>query len=143
MAYVRHAMAPYRSRGALVANIEEAARRRRLARGWLADLLATGHPDALIHYARALWDGDLVIDRNLRLAVQYDYVRELLFARRTGNFDTAWRRGITDAPVGIDVRELPQLTAEARRLYRQQFEPWLVRNEPAGKDAAPSPVIRP
>lgn len=113
-------LAEYTSRGALIRNVEEAARRRALARQWLEAGIRAGDERALDRYLTAVRNGDLLYPRDAHAAQVYGYAQQLLRARRAGNFDAPWRDGPWRAP-GFDDAAWQAVVSEGRELFDSNF----------------------
>ncbi|GAB6194827.1 hypothetical protein [Lysobacter xanthus] len=122
-------------RGALIAQIEEAGRRRTLAREWLDERIASGDESAFQLYANAL-EGSWLYRADYVRAAAYGYALELAQQRRMGNFGQRWREGLR--PYGD--RLTPAQWAEASRRGRELFMANL-QNRPVWPNGAPPPEI--
>lgn len=124
-------------RGALITNIEEAGRRRALARAWLEDLVQRGEESAFHVYAEAL-QGSLLYRADYKRAMAYAYALELVRERRVGNFEQRWREGLR--PYGD--RLTPAQWLDASRHGREIFRATL-QDRPVWPHGAPSFRPRP
>ncbi|MCD9006490.1 hypothetical protein LDO31_09640 [Luteimonas sp. XNQY3] len=113
-------LAEYTSRGALIRNAEEAARRQALARQWLEAGIRDGNERALDRYVTAVRNGDLLYPRDAHAAQVYGYAQQLLRARRVGDFDALWRDGPWRAP-GVDDAAWQAVVSEGRQLFDSNF----------------------
>lgn len=118
--YATGALAEFASRGALIRNIEEIARRRTLARRWLEAGVHAGDEMALNRYVDSLRKGDVLYPRNPHKAQVYGYAQQLLRSRRVGQFDALWRDGPTRAP-DFDDAAWAAILMEGRELFDSTF----------------------
>lgn len=123
-------------RGALIADIEEAGRRRALARTWLEDGVRSGDEPAFHAYAEAL-KGSWLYREDYALAMAHAYALELAQQRRMGNFQQRWREGMR----GYGDRLTPAQWADASRRGRQIFMATL-HHRPVWPNGEPPPQFR-
>lgn len=121
LAYVEYALDEYeKDDGHLAAHIEEAARRRRLARAWLEAELARGDEEALSLYIEALDGGSALYPRDRFAAELHRYVLTLMRARRMGQFETAWARG-PYRHSALTPAQWDEVARRGRALYARAF----------------------
>lgn len=123
-------------RGALIARIEEAGRRRALARTWLEELVRSGDESAFHTYSQAL-KGSWLYREDYALAMAHAYALELAQARRMGNFQQRWQEGMR----GYGDRLTPAQWAAASRRGREIFMATL-HHRPVWPNGGPPPHWR-
>ena len=136
--YVDYALAGFRTREQVIRHVEEVARRRTQARGWLEDALQAGDVSALITYANQLnrvFGDNLLYPEDQRAGIVYGYVRDLAIAQR--NMDSApdaamrqaqrerhdrlWREGPARYGDSFSQAEWDAMAEEGRRIYARSF----------------------
>jgi len=122
IAYAQYAFDEWQKPLEMVADIEEAVRRRTLARTWLDELVAAGNESALIAYVAALDGRNGLYAPNEDKRAIYSYVLDLVQNRRVGRFDERWAAGpyIPSAPEWTPERAA-RIKSEGHRIYREHF----------------------
>lgn len=133
LAYATSALSDFESRGKLIANLEEARRRRPLARAWLEEALAAGNEQALNQYLRELGGGSGLYAPDPEALIAYGYAQSLIYARRRDafsrrdragaagdSFEALWRDGPERYGDFTDAR-WQALVEQGREIYRRDF----------------------
>jgi hypothetical protein len=122
IAFVEHALDDYRTRGTLIANIEEASRRRQLAREWLDQGVRDGNELALEIAAESLDGRRGGLHARDEVAFQaHAYALQLVRSRRTGRFQALWRDG-PDRYGEMTQAQWAEAVARGRRIFSESFE---------------------
>ncbi|MEZ0472673.1 hypothetical protein [Luteimonas salinilitoris] len=121
LAFVTHALEEYATRGALIADIEEAGRRQKLAREWLEQLVQDGNEQALHYYVDALDGRYALYARDEPASMAHAYALDLVRSRRVGDFDQLWRQG-PERYGNRTPAEWDEITSHGREIYREHFE---------------------
>ena len=122
IAYAAHAFGQWEKPLEMVADIEEAVRRRTLARTWLEDLVAAGNESALAAYVAALDGKNGLYARDEDKRAIHSYVLDLVQSRRIRGFDESWAAGpyIPSAPEWTPER-VARIKSEGHRIYQEHF----------------------
>ncbi|WP_133501420.1 hypothetical protein [Cognatilysobacter terrigena] len=122
VAFAQHALDAWSTPESMVSQIEEAARRRSLARGWLEAQIANGRESALAVYADPLSGKQSLYAGDVERVQTYSYVLELVRSRRIGDFDRLWAEG--PRPYGTDLTpaQWRRVADEGRRIYQLSFK---------------------
>lgn len=121
LAYARYALAECESdRGALIADIETAARRRERAVEWLGQLVADGNEDALNMLVESPEISGLAADRVALMS--YRYTLDLVRSRRVGKFPALWEAGPARYGDEFTAQQWDQIATRGRRIFREDFE---------------------
>ena len=108
-------------RGRLIANIEEATRRRTLARSWLERQLLSGEEAAVFDYVVELQGHRGLYSHDRMEAAVYGYVRDLILARRGGRFSPDPRGGPPVRHHGFTAAEWEVVAARANDIFASHF----------------------
>ena len=150
LAYMSSALKQFEGKSALVANIEEAARRRGIARAWMEEILQEkGHPDreaALRKYVAELnGEGNGLFAPDQQRAIVYQYVLEMVVASRvdadprmrelmqsiaqrrgkaapSSRLAQLWQNG-PDRHGGLSDQQWQQIADEGRDIFSRDFGP--------------------
>jgi hypothetical protein len=124
--FAAHALAEYETRGALIADIEEASRRRQLARVWLEQGVRDGNEHALRRVTDSLAGGDGLYVRDEASFQAHAYALQLVQGRRAGTFQLLWRDG--PARYGpLTEAQWAEATARGREIFSESFEHMPIR----------------
>lgn len=121
LAYAQYASAEYEDdRGALIADIEEATRRRERAAEWLRRLVADGNEQALSAMVESPDISGLAADPEALMS--YRYVLDLVRSRRVGKFEALWGEGPTRYGDEFTTQQWNDIAARGRRIFKEDFE---------------------
>ncbi|NZA25659.1 hypothetical protein H0E84_04630 [Luteimonas sp. SJ-92] len=121
LSFITHALEEYATRGALIADVEEARRRQKLAREWLEQLVHDGNEQALDRYVEALDGRYSLYPRDERASMAHAYALELVRSRRAGDFDRLWREG-PERYGSPTPAEWDEISSRGREIYLEHFQ---------------------
>lgn len=124
-------------RGALIAQIEEAGRRRALARTWLEEGVRNGDESAFYTYSQAL-KGSWLYREDYPLAMAHAYALELAQQRRMGNFQSRWQEGMRGYGDRLTPAQWTHVTRQGRRIFMATLY-----HRPIWPNGGPPPDLRP